>query len=182
MKILINDSMMKHEIKYDDVSGTEFNYFFVCKTQLWYLSHSLIKSDEDENVKIGRLVHEIKYKSERKERPLFRSKFDVVKLNNRYVIYEYKKSAIKDSHIKQLKFYLYSLKKQTDAEVQGILISPGKRIFVSLSSEDFNEIDSTINEIHQIKKSKFPPKPVKIPTCKKCGYRSFCWGDTYEFG
>ncbi|MEM4360581.1 MAG: CRISPR-associated protein Cas4 [Candidatus Anstonellaceae archaeon] len=162
------------------ISGVEFCYFFICKTQFWYFTHGLIKSDEDENVKIGRLVHENRYKREKREKELFRSKFDVVRLGNEYVIYEVKKGVILEQNIMQLKFYMYEIYKTTGLIAKGIITSPGNRKILTLSEKDIKEIEESLREIEKLKYQKDPPQPIKRDICKKCAYRTFCFGDEGE--
>jgi CRISPR-associated exonuclease Cas4 len=166
--------------EFSDVSGVEFCYFFVCDTQLWLFSHGLIKSDEDENVKLGRILYSNRYKKEKREREVFRSKFDVIKIGEEYLIYELKKYAILSSNILQLKFYMYQIHLLTGLSVKGIISAPGKKYFVNLTSEDISFINESINKIKEIKNLSEPPKPTFKPICKKCGYRNFCFGDRYE--
>lgn len=163
-----------------EISGVEFEYYFVCKTQLWLFSHGLIKSQEDENVKIGRLLHKNKYKREMKEKSLNRVKFDVVKLGNEYIVYETKKEKVLEAHIWQLKYYLYQLNKTTGIPVRGILTAPKFRKVVVLSNDDILFIEQILNDIKKIKQLPDPPLPIKQIRCKKCAYRMFCFGDKYE--
>lgn len=166
--------------KASEISGVEFEYYFVCKTQLWLFSHGLIKSDEDENVKIGRIIHREKYKREKRERSLNRIKFDVMKLGNEYVVYETKKEKVLDAHIWQVKYYLYQLSKLVNLPVKGILTAPKFRKVITLSNDDIKFIEQTLEEIKNVKQLRDPPAPIKQIRCKKCAYRTFCFGDEYE--
>jgi CRISPR-associated exonuclease Cas4 len=163
-----------------DISGVEFQYYFVCPTQLWLFSHNIIKSNEDENVKIGKRMHEEGYKREKKEKQLARSKFDIVKISTGYIVYERKKQRILESNINQLKFYLFVLSQVTNSKVNGVLIAPSKRIPVQLNEHDYKFIENAINEIRRIKSLKSPPLIVKKPICKRCGYRNFCFSGEYD--
>ncbi len=163
----------------EDISGVEYEYYFVCPTMLWLYSHGLIKANEDENIKEGKIIHENIYKREKREVEIGRSKFDVLKLKDKYIVYERKKSKIFRGQTHQLKFYLYQLYlKGINAE--GFLIVPGKRIHVLLRDKDKEEIKVNLLEIKRIKNSPNPPKPIKKKICNKCAYRDFCFGDLDE--
>ena len=164
----------------EQVSGVEFEYYHVCKTQLWLFSHNLIKSDDDENVKVGRILHEERYKREKKDRSLFRSRFDVIKFKDKYVVYERKKEKLLKAHEYQLLYYLFQLHLITNSEVEGVLIAPGTRKILKLTDEIKKKIINDLTEIIKIKKLPDPPPPKKIKRCAKCAYRTFCFGDEYE--
>ena len=171
---------MHHPLLDFDISGVEFQYYFICPTQLWLFSHNIIKSNEDENVRIGKKLHEIGYKREKREKQLARSKFDIVKISNTYTIYERKKGKILNSHVNQLKFYLFILSLATNSETTGVLIAPSKRIVVRLGDSDKIFIENAINEIRRIKSLSSPPPIVRKTICKKCGYRHFCFSGNYD--
>ena len=42
------------------INGTLINYFFHCKTQFWLHSNRLNLEDNSEDVRIGKVLHEIK--------------------------------------------------------------------------------------------------------------------------
>ena len=48
-------------------TGTQVNYYAVCKRKLWLFSHDIEMERENENVQIGRLLDQETYKREQKE-------------------------------------------------------------------------------------------------------------------
>src|SRR5215210_1291667 len=48
-------------------TGTQVNYYAVCKRKLWLFSHDVEMERESENVQLGKLVGEESYRREQKE-------------------------------------------------------------------------------------------------------------------
>lgn len=162
-----------------EVSGVEFEYYFVCKTQLWLFSHNIQKTEDDENVKIGKLIHQNIYKRGFRDRSIARTKFDVIRRGDVYTVYERKKNKILPAHEWQLKYYLYTLRINGIKSV-GILIAPGYRKIIHLRKEDIKTIEEVKAEIRKIISLPNPPVPKKIGRCKNCAYHLFCFGDEDE--
>ncbi|BCS90758.1 MAG: CRISPR-associated protein Cas4 [Candidatus Micrarchaeota archaeon] len=167
------------DIEFNDISGVEVQYYFTCKTELWLFSHQILYTNEDENVLIGRLLHESKYKRKKKELSINRSKLDVFNVDP-YLIYELKKSKITEGDIYQLKFYLYQVYLATNKKPKGVIITKGFRRLIELSDEDIKTIESALEDIKIIKSLDVPPKPEYKKICRLCSYRRFCFGDIYE--
>jgi CRISPR-associated exonuclease Cas4 len=166
---------------YDDfkINGTIFWYYFTCKREVWLISHGIESDQEDDNISIGRNLHEESYKDEYKEISVFGSKMDLVsKKDGKLVVGEIKKSSrnIKSSRM-QLLFYLFQLK-QVGIIAKGELKIPleKKIINVELTTDDEVLITSTIEEIYKTIQEPIP-QPEYIPFCKKCSYSEFCWTD-----
>ena len=49
------------EDKTQNVTGTQINYYFICKTKLWLFSHHIQMEHENEDVQIGKLIHDTRY-------------------------------------------------------------------------------------------------------------------------
>jgi CRISPR-associated exonuclease Cas4 len=129
-----------------------------------------------ELVNIGNIIHQNSYKGQKKEIELEGIKIDLIDKTGG-TIHEVKKSkALDDAHIWQLKYYLYYFKK-LGLEMKGMIDYPKLRrnIKVELSNEDMEKIDSIINEINEILKLNFAPRPINKPYCKKCSYYEFCY-------
>ncbi|NLJ73324.1 MAG: Dna2/Cas4 domain-containing protein, partial [Syntrophomonadaceae bacterium] len=45
-----------------NVSGTVVNYYFHCKRQCWLFANRINMEDNSEDVRIGRVIHELKLK------------------------------------------------------------------------------------------------------------------------
>jgi len=91
------------------INGTIINYYIHCKIQCWLFANKLNLEDNSEEVRIGRVLHEI---DETKVDEVSFENIKVDKITKDYVI-EVKKS---DSDIEaakwQLLFYLYTLKQK----------------------------------------------------------------------
>ncbi len=164
-----------------EITGVEIAYYYTCSTQLWLFSHGLAiaNSTETEDILIGRILHENKYKREKKEM-MNRSKLDVIKLKEKVVVYEYKKGTYKRSHKMQLYFYLYQLKKKGFKNVEGYIIAPKKREKLILNEDIERELEDAMKAIMKIKELPDPPPPQWKSTCKKCAFKEFCFSGKDE--
>ncbi|MDI6708093.1 MAG: CRISPR-associated protein Cas4 [Candidatus Thermoplasmatota archaeon] len=91
-------------------TGTQINYYFVCKRKLWLFSNNLEMEHFSDTVLLGKLLHETSYARKFKEIELEGIKIDF--LEKGCEIHEIKKSKkIENAHIYQLLYYLYYLKK-----------------------------------------------------------------------
>ncbi|MEM2227071.1 MAG: Dna2/Cas4 domain-containing protein [Candidatus Bathyarchaeia archaeon] len=50
-----------------------------------------------------------------------------------------------------------------------------KRVRVSLDEDGERELLNALNEIKVIIGLEKPPEPKRIPFCRRCAYRDFCW-------
>lgn len=161
-----------------NISGTEFNYYFVCHRKLWLFSHNIQCEHQSEDVALGKLLHEQSYNSKKKEFQFEGIKVDWLDLKNK-VIHEVKKSdKVENAHIWQLKFYLYYFKMRNLGDFTGMLNYPKlkKTEEVRLSDSDIAEIEANIARIHEIIQLAEPPKIEKImKICKSCSYYELCW-------
>ena len=158
------------------VGGTEVNYFFVCHRKLWLFSHNIQMEHTSEKVEEGKLLHQFSYDRKQKE-----IAFDGIKIDffdkHRGTITEVKKTrSIEQSHIWQLKYYLFYLK-QLGIELKGEMRYPllRRKEDVNLSAEDEKEIKRIIHEVEQIKQRVTPPSVIHASFCKKCSYYELCY-------
>jgi CRISPR-associated exonuclease Cas4 len=160
------------------VNGTMVWYFTICKRQVWLISHQLTPDQENDNVVIGRFLHENTYQRDKHEIAVGNVKIDLVQASrDQVLVAEIKKSSRSlDSARLQLKYYLYVLK-QYGVDVQGMLLVPEerKREQVSLSAADIEEIEGVIDEIVEIVNRTLPPEPIRTKWCRPCAYAEFCW-------
>ncbi|HHV36108.1 MAG TPA: Dna2/Cas4 domain-containing protein, partial [Syntrophomonadaceae bacterium] len=93
------------------VGGTLIWYYFICKRQVWLISHQLTPDQDDTNIAIGRLIDRTSYGREKKELVVGSSKMDIFSIvDGQLVIGEVKKSSrYRDSARMQLAFYLKEL-------------------------------------------------------------------------
>ena len=59
---IINDSISN--IRF---TGTQVNYYFLCKKKLWYFTHDIQMERSSDAVYLGKLIHESSYGREKKE-------------------------------------------------------------------------------------------------------------------
>ena len=93
------------------ITGTQVNYYLICRRKLWLFSHNINMEHTSEAVEIGSLVHEQSYARRNKE-----IVFDGIKIDffdkNHGVIHEVKKSKkMEEAHFWQLKYYISHFKK-----------------------------------------------------------------------
>ena len=159
------------------ITGTLINYHFHCKTQLWLHANKINLEDNSEDVRIGKVLHEI---NEDRVDEVSIENIKVDKITKDYVI-EVKKS---DSDVEagkwQLLFYLYKLKqkgivKKGRLEVFEKKRGERKRYEVILDDESEKELLRILEDIKKIITASKPPKPVLEKKCKKCAYYEYCF-------
>ncbi len=162
------------------ITGTHFNYYLICHRKLWLFANGITMEQTSEAVQIGKLIHENSYKqrSERfKEIAIEGIKIDYFDSKDN-VVHEIKKSDKKEeSHILQVKYYLYVLE-QNGINATGLLEYPKLRktqeVFLAKPDREF--IEGTKKEIGNIIKSEVCPNRIPKPRCKNCSYFDFCYG------
>ncbi|MEM2873040.1 MAG: CRISPR-associated protein Cas4 [Nitrososphaerales archaeon] len=160
-----------------DYTGTQVNYYFVCKRKLWLYSHGLEEEAESDIVHLGKLLHEHSYQRELKEIQVVRIKIDFIE--GRGEIHEIKRSRkIENAHIYQLLYYLYYLKNYAGLEAKGVINYPllRKKYDVNLDKDKEEELRKILDSIDEIIHQQKPPEAVWISYCKTCAYRGLCWG------
>lgn len=162
------------------VGGTDIWYYFICKREAWLNMHQIVPDEEDENVEIGRFIHEYRYGREKKEVAIGSIKMDRLKREKgELVVREIKKSSkFLTSSRYQLMYYLYTLKKM-GIEARGELLFPEekRKEHVELTEEGITELEAAIKDIQALSQNPIPPAPKKIGFCRKCAYREFCWAE-----
>jgi len=158
-------------------TGTQINYYFVCKRKLWFFSHNMELESDSDLVLLGKLLHEHSYKRKLKEVEVGRIKIDFIEKAQE--IHEIKRSRkIEDAHVYQLLYYLYFIKKLTGKVMKGILNYPllKKKVSVELTAEKEMEIQDLLKDVARIIDMKKPPEAEWKKYCKTCAYRELCWG------
>ncbi len=161
----------------EKVTGTLISYYFICKTKLWLHANRINLEDNSEDVRIGKILHQI---NEDKVQEVSFENIKVDKITKDYVI-EVKKS---DSDLEaakwQLLYYLYILK-QKGIEKKGRLEvfeknKQDKKIhYFELNDTTQKEIESLINDIQKLISSPILPVPKRKQKCKKCAYFEYCF-------
>lgn len=164
-------------LKESPVNGTLIWYYYICKREVWFISHGIEPAQEAEELSIGRLIHEEFYLHEKKEL-LIDNKIKVDLIKGRKLIGEIKKSSrYLKSATMQLAFYLLYLEEVKGLKLKGILFIPEerKRIEINLTKELRKELYRAVKEIEEIVKRDKVPELKKTPYCSKCAYRELCW-------
>ena len=162
------------------ITGTHFNYYFICHRKLWLFAQGIQMEHTSDLVLEGKLIHETSYpqRSERyQEIELEGIKVDYFDARNK-VIHEIKKSdKLEEAHEWQLKYYIYVMQNNGIEGVKGILEYPALRKTreIYLSTLDEQQIMDFLYEIGEILNQENCPEKVKIPACKNCSYHDFCW-------
>ncbi|MBI5181346.1 MAG: CRISPR-associated protein Cas4 [Nitrospirae bacterium] len=158
-------------------TGTEINYFFLCKKKLWYFRHDISMEHGSDAVYLGKLIHEASYEREKKEIDID----DTIKIDfigKDRVIHEVKKSdKVEEPHIWQLKYYIWYLKQKGVEGAAGKINYPKlrKTLDVFLEQGDDEKILGILKEIKLITDAELPPSAHKMKICKKCSYNDMCW-------
>lgn len=161
------------------INGTLINYYFHCKTQCWLHANRINLEDNSEDVRIGKILHEInedKYK--KTEISIDNIKID--KITKDYLV-EIKKS---DSDIESVKWqvllYLYKLKNK-GIEKKGKIEfiekkKQDKKIhYVNLDEKNEKDLLSILKQIENLILQDIPPSAIFENKCKKCAYYEYCY-------
>jgi CRISPR-associated exonuclease Cas4 len=158
------------------ITGTQVNYYLICRRKLWLFSHNINMEHTSEAVEIGSLVHEQSYARRNKE-----IVFDGIKIDffdkNHGVIHEVKKSKkMEEAHFWQLKYYISHFKKLGLA-VSGKIDYPliRKTQAVELTEDDELKLSAMLADILNINEQEFPPPIIKAKICKQCSYYELCY-------
>lgn len=161
------------------ITGTLINYYFHCQIQCWLHANRINLEDNSEDVRIGKVLHEIKEESGKSaELKIDNVKLD--KLTSEYLI-EYKKS---DSDMEAAKWqvllYLYKLKQKEIIRKGKIEIFEKNRQnkkthIVELDAVAESQLETILQEITILVEGERPPKPERMPKCKKCAYYEYCF-------
>src|SRR5574337_457388 len=158
-------------------TGTQINYYFLCKKKLWYFSHDIAMEQTSDAVYLGKLIHETSYDREKKEIDIDDTiKIDFIDKDG--VIHEVKKSdKVEEPHIWQLKYYIWYLKQKGVAGIIGKINYPKlrKTLDVFLEPGDDERIQTILKEIKEIIDAELPPPHQETKMCKSCRYGDICW-------
>ncbi|MDF2821876.1 MAG: cas4 [Clostridiales bacterium] len=159
------------------ITGTIVNYFYHCKKQCWLFYHRINLEDNSEEVRIGRVLHQLK--AGRKEEVAI-DNIRIDKITNEYVVEIKKSDADVNAGIQQLYFYLMKLKEKG-------IIRKGrlecieknqieqKMIYIELNEELENELNLEYAKIIELICSEYTPESILKKGCKKCAYYEYCF-------
>jgi len=163
-----------------EVTGTHIHYYFNCHRQLWLFANGVNMEQTSETVYEGKLIHETSYerRTERyREVEIGSVKIDYFDQKNK-VIHEIKKSSkLIESHIWQVKYYIWVFEKTGIKGVTGILEYPKehKTEEVFLSEPDRVYLDDLLVIIDRLIHHEQCPPLINEPKCKNCSYYDFCY-------
>jgi CRISPR-associated exonuclease Cas4 len=167
------------------ITGTHFNYYFVCKRKLWLFANGIAMEHTSDLVFEGKLLHETSYpqRPERyEEMEIDGIKIDFYDARNK-IIHEIKKSdKIEEAHEWQVKYYIFVLERNGIEGVTGLLEYPALRQTnkVLLSDEDRKQLNIIENDIRRIVESDECPATIHSRICKNCSYYDFCYSGEVE--
>jgi len=160
------------------ITGTQINFYFHCKRQLWFFSHHINTEQESDLVYLGKVIHETSYERERKEVEIDQIKLDFLDVRDG-VIHEVKKSdSWSQAHEWQLLYYLYVLKQKGVTGLRGELNYPviKRTVSVELTPEREKELLIVLADIRRIINQVKPPEiHVKKSVCRSCSYFELCY-------
>ncbi len=158
------------------ITGTEVNYYLLCKRKLWLFSRGITMEHTSDNVFMGKLIDEHSYPRAQKEILID----GVVKIDfmEDGVVHEVKKSnRMEEAHIGQLLYYIYCLRQKGVDIRKGIINYPKQRrtTEVELTEEKEAEIRRMIEQVLEVRNMETSPEALNAKICKKCGYEDFCY-------
>ena len=159
------------------ITGNMVNYYFVCARKLWLFSHQIQFENENENVKLGKILDENSYGRSEKH-VMLDNVVNLDMIENWSVIHEIKKTkAIEPAAEWQLKYYMYYLEKKGIKIKKGILDYPKlkQRYEFHLTEKDRRKLELYLTEIEKIVRQGTPPKRIDKPICKSCAYYEYCY-------
>ena len=128
------------------VTGVMIQYYIACKRELWFYANQINMNYDNEDISIGKLIHEKSYSREAKNINLGDVAFDFVKKGKDAAIFEIKKSSKLEKPAQyQLYYYLWYVK-QTGKEIKGVIVYPKekKREELKLNPEIEREIEEIV--------------------------------------
>lgn len=159
------------------ISGTMFNYYFVCHRKLWCFYNNIRLEQDSETVMLGKLIDENSYSREHKQIMIDQT-INVDFIKDWQILHEVKKSkSIEEASIWQVKYYLYFLEQRGIKLRKGVLDYPKikKREEVFLHDDDREKIEQIIINIRNILSQDTIPATIDSKICKSCAYCEYCY-------
>lgn len=159
------------------LTGTVVNYYIHCQRQCWLFYHKINLEDNSEDVRIGRILHDI---SAEKGGEMAIDNIKLDKITDEYVV-EIKKS---DADIKaamaQLQFYLLRLAEKGIHRKGRLEVleknKQNKKVhYIVLDDEMVRQLEDQYTKIEQFLFSAVPPAAKFKTSCKKCAYFEYCY-------
>ena len=162
-----------------EVNGTLINYYFHCQRQCYLHGNRLNLEDESENVKIGKALHEEKYKDD-KNSEIAIDNIRLDKLTAKYQDQFDELTAWETAIDAQLLYYLKILKSKGIIRKGRIeVIEKNKQnksfIEVELTEIEEKELDKIVIKIKELLENDQIPPVLNENKCKKCAYYAYCY-------
>lgn len=162
------------------ITGTIVNYYFHCKRQCYLFANRINLEDNSEDVRIGRVLHEIKAK-DGKNTEIKYENMVLDKISSKY-IEEYKKSdSDTEAARMQLLFYLKNLKEKGITK-EGKLIyeeknkkTTRKTEIIKLDKQNLEKLNKCMEKIEELINQEEVPNVEKDKKCKRCAYYDYCY-------
>jgi len=161
------------------ITGTLINYYFHCKTQCWLHANRINLEDNSEDVRIGKILHELaEEKGKKTEISIDNVKID--KLTKEYLV-EVKKSDSDPEAVKwQVLLYLYKLKQKGVIKKGKIEFIEKKKQhkkihLIELDENNEKKLLQVLVNITVLIDLPKPPEPIVETHCKKCAYYEYCF-------
>ncbi len=161
------------------ITGTLINYYFHCKRQCWLLGNRINLEDNSEDVRIGRVLHEISAEG-KKNTEITIDNVKIDKITGDYLV-EMKKSDADTEAVKwQVLLYLKVLKAKGIEKKGKVKFieknkSESKTMFIELNEGNEKELNEVEAQIEKLITSEKAPSPDLKRGCKKCAYYEFCY-------
>jgi CRISPR-associated exonuclease Cas4 len=161
-------------------NATLINYYHLCHRKMWLHANQIRMEHTSEAVAEGKQLHEHAYpqRAERyREILLDGSKIDFYDPVDK-VVHEIKKSdKLEHSHVAQVQFYLYLLRRNGIEGATGLIEYPKLRQTqtVTLTDEDVAMVENWVRDIERIVETEHCPERIVKSKCRSCSYFDFCY-------
>lgn len=161
------------------VTGILINYYFHCRRQCWLFGNRINLEDNSEDVRIGRVLHEIKSEGH-KNTEIAIDNVKIDKITGDYLVEIKKSDADTNAAMWQTMLYLKTLKdKGIEKKGKIEFIEKNKQNkkteIVELTEENEKQIEKLIEEINMFVSQDKPPAAKYEPKCRKCAYYQYCF-------
>lgn len=161
------------------INGTLVNYYLHCKRQCWLHGNRVNLEDNSQEVKIGKVIHEIKAEqSSQTELAIENIKID--KITKDYLVEIKKSDADVDAVTWQVLYYLKVLRNK-GIERKGKIEfveknkTQNKIVYVEYTEEAEKILEEIEKNIEALIEGELPIQKNKIGICKKCAYYEYCY-------
>ncbi len=162
-----------------EVTGTLINYYFHCKRQCWLLGNRINLEDNSEDVRIGKVLHELKNEG-KKNTEISIDNVRIDKITEDFLIEMKKSDADTEATKWQILLYLKVLKDKGVERIGKIeYLEKNKQdkkiVLVELTEEYEFQLENLIKEIKTFIITEQPPQPEFKVKCKKCAFCEYCF-------